>query len=63
MSDAATTTWYGVRPGAWQTKFWENETWVHNPVTLKGLAIALVLAIVSARIGLGRGKWMSMVKR
>jgi len=54
---------YGARPGAWQNNFWENESWLNNPVTIKGLALALVLAILSARLGLGRGRWMAKVRR
>jgi hypothetical protein len=51
---------YYNRPGPWHHEFWENDT---DPVTLGGLALALVLGTVSARLGLLWGSWMGRVQR
>jgi hypothetical protein len=47
---------YVHRPGAWQTRFW-------GEATGRGLAVAAVLALLSARLGLGWGAWMARVRR
>lgn len=55
---------YTDRPGEWRKQYW-SETWPrwNPPLTARGLAIALLLAITSARIGLSLGNWMSKVRR
>ncbi len=57
---AADQWWYEARLGAWRYAFWNPET---DGMTAGGIALAFVLATVSARLGLGRGAWMSRVKR
>ena len=58
---------YSSRPGPWRYQYWNLDTdasgsW--NPAGfVKGLGIAIVLAIVSARLGLGWGKGMSRIQR
>ena len=47
---------YIHRPGAWQTRFW-------GQVSVQGLAVAAVLALLSTRLGLGWGAWMARVRR
>jgi hypothetical protein len=54
---------YTSTPGNWQHEFWENRPSRSDPVTLPTLVIALALGIVSARIGLAFGTWMSRVRR
>jgi len=54
---------YSSTPGNWQHEFWQNRSWRNDPVTLPTLGLALALGIVSARIGLAFGAWMSRVKR
>jgi hypothetical protein len=51
---------YDARPGPWRYQFWRIR---QDPVTTPGLAIAAVLAIASARVGLWWGDWMARVKR
>jgi hypothetical protein len=51
---------YSSRVGPWRYEFWRSTS---DPVTVRGLALAAVLAIVSARLGLWWGGWMSRVKR
>jgi hypothetical protein len=51
---------YDARPGLWRYQFW-NLT--QDPLSLRGLGLALVLAFLSARIGLAWGNWMARVKR
>lgn len=57
---------YSSRPGPWQYQFWNldgpNGTW-STPAFVSGVAIAIVTAIVSTRLGLAWGKGMSRVKR
>ena len=57
---AADQWYYQARPGPWRYRFWNQED---DALTLGGLAVALVLGTVSARIGLARGAWMARVKR
>lgn len=51
---------YSSRLGPWRYHFWRADT---NPVTPAALAIAAVIAIVSARIGLWWGNWMARLRR
>ncbi len=51
---------YTSRLGPWRYEFWRTKA---NPVTPAGLAIALLLAVAAARIGLWTGDWMARVKR
>ncbi len=57
---AADQWYYQARPGSWRYVFWDNDT---DPLTPLGVAFALFLATFSARLGLGRGAWMSRVQR
>ena len=51
---------YSSRLGPWRYRFWRIEG---DPVTARGLAIAGLLAIVSAWVGLLWGNWMARVRR
>jgi hypothetical protein len=51
---------YDARLGPWRYEFWGTQ---RDPVTARGLAIAAVLAVASARVGLWWGNWMARVKR
>ena len=51
---------YNSRPGSWEHEFWNLGD---NPVTGVSLAIAALLAVVSARLGLWWGNWMAQVRR
>ena len=51
---------YSTRLGPWRYQFWRTGV---DPVTPRGLLIALLLAIGAARIGLWTGDWMARVKR
>ncbi len=51
---------YGAQPGVWRNEFWQLKT---DPLTLKGLGLALLLAFGATRIGLWSGKWQSKVQR
>jgi hypothetical protein len=51
---------YDARLGPWRYEFWGAQS---DPVTARGLAIAAVLAVASARVGLWWGNWMARVKR
>jgi hypothetical protein len=57
---AADQWYYQAHLGAWRYIFWNHDT---DAMTPAGLALAFLLATVSARLGLGRGAWMSRVKR
>jgi hypothetical protein len=46
--------------GAWSNEFWRVE---RDPVTLPGLAFALVVAVGACRVGLWFGNWMLKVRR
>jgi multisubunit Na+/H+ antiporter MnhB subunit len=55
---------YQEPPGDWHFKYWDQTSPKWNPpVTAKGLAIAFVLSIVAARLGLWLGNWKSRVRR
>ena len=47
-------------PGDWMQRYWGL---TRDPVTMVSLAAALLLAILSAWIGLVCGGWLSRVKR
>ena len=51
---------YSSRPGPWRYRFWRAET---DPVTARALAIAALLAVLSARLGLWWGNWMARLRR
>ncbi len=51
---------YSSRLGPWRYRFWRAET---NPVTPTALAIAALIAVASARIGLWWGNWMARLRR
>ncbi|HEX7181117.1 MAG TPA: hypothetical protein VF756_04690 [Thermoanaerobaculia bacterium] len=51
---------YGTRPGEWRHEFWNVD---EDPVTARGLGIALLIGTVSSQIGLWWGGWMARVKR
>jgi len=51
---------YYVLPGEWRHQFWEV---AKDPVTLKNLSLAAAIAAVSARVGMGCGRWMTRVQR
>lgn len=55
---------YSSRPGPWEHQFWNQEDGIlggRSPALW--LPVAAVLGIVSARIGLAWGNWMTRVKR
>jgi hypothetical protein len=55
---------YREGPGDWHYRFWSETYPKYNPpLTIKGLLLALGLAVAVSRLGLGRGNWMSKVKR
>jgi hypothetical protein len=67
ISPAARTFFFGVdqwdystHVGRWRYTFWGLD---NDPLTLRALLIAALLAMVSARLGLGWGKWMTRVRR
>jgi len=51
---------YSSRLGPWRYSFWRAQT---NPVTPAALAIAALIAVASARIGLWWGNWMARLRR
>ena len=51
---------YSSRLGPWRYRFWRAQS---NPVTPTALAIAALLAVASARIGLWWGNWMARLRR
>jgi hypothetical protein len=51
---------YNSTPGEWRYEFWGSD---RNPVTIRGLGIALLLAVASTLLGLWRGQWMAKVRR
>lgn len=48
---------YDAGPGPWRTQFWGD------PMGARGAALALGIAFLSTRLGLGWGGWMAKVKR
>ncbi len=55
--------WYFANPGPWQHEFWHDKAWSQDRFTLGKCALALLFAILSMRVGLSFGGWMSKVKR
>lgn len=51
---------YSSNLGPWQNEFWRLD---RDPVTLRGLVFALVLACGACRVGLLFGNWMLKVRR
>ena len=51
---------YSSRLGPWRYSFWRAQS---NPVTPSALAIAALIAVASARIGLWWGNWMARLRR
>lgn len=51
---------YFVKVSDWRFRFWDP---LGDPLTWKGMGIALALAIFKARISLGFGNWMRKVQR
>jgi hypothetical protein len=51
---------YSSRLGPWRYSFWRAQS---NPVTPSALAIAALMAVASARIGLWWGNWMARLRR
>jgi hypothetical protein len=51
---------YSLSLGDWRYELWNVD---EDPVTVQGLGTALVIAYVSARIGLWWGAWMARVRR
>jgi len=51
---------YSSLVGPWRSQFWRLRA---DPVTPQGLAIALLLAVTSARVGLWTGNWVAQVRR
>jgi hypothetical protein len=57
---AADQWMYSTRIADWRYRFWDLDT---DPLTPAAVAVCLLLATVSARIGLWFGAWMGKVKR
>ena len=51
---------YFAQPGDWMNRFWEFEK---DPITFKAMALALLRAFLSARIGLWLGNFLLRLKR
>ncbi len=51
---------YFAQPGEWMNRFWDFEK---DPITAKGIALALLRAFISARIGLLLGNYLLRLKR
>jgi len=51
---------YFSQPGDWMNSFW---TWHNDPVTLKGIGMALLRGFISARVGLLLGSYLLRLKR
>lgn len=51
---------YSNRLGPWRYQFWRAQT---NPVTPAAIAIAALIGVASARLGLWWGNWMARVRR
>ena len=51
---------YSNRLGPWRYQFWRAQS---NPVTPTALAIAALIAVASARLGLWWGNWMARLRR
>jgi len=51
---------YSSRVGPWRYRFWRSDI---NPVTPRSLLLAALVAVVSARLGLWWGNWMTRLRR
>jgi hypothetical protein len=51
---------YFAQPGDWMNSFW---TWHDDPITLKGIGMALFRGLISARVGLLFGNYLLRLKR
>ena len=51
---------YFAEPGDWMNRFFD---WEKDPITLKGIALALARAFISARLGLALGNYLLRLKR
>jgi len=51
---------YYSRMGPWTREFWDL---AKEAATVKGIAIAVLLSIIAARLGLWCGRWMLKVQR
>ena len=51
---------YNAHLGPWTTEFWNVG---YDPLTVRATAVALVLAAVSARLGLAWGNWQARIRR
>ena len=51
---------YDARPGPWRYQFWNQ---AEDPLSWRGLGLALLFSFLSARLGLAWGGWMARVKR
>jgi hypothetical protein len=55
---------YTESMGEWRKRFWsETSAGSEPPLSSKSLCISLLLAVISARIGLSFGNWMAKVRR
>jgi hypothetical protein len=55
---------YTETPGPWRYQYWSELNPTRDPpLTARGLGMALLLGIASARLGLWLGNWMSRVRR
>jgi hypothetical protein len=55
---------YTENLGPWRHQYWsELNPRMNPPLTLRGAGLAFLMAIVSARIGLWLGNWMSRLRR
>src|SRR5436190_5541854 len=51
---------YFAQPGDWMNRFWDFD---NDPITFKGMALAFLRALISARIGLWLGNYLLRLKR
>lgn len=55
--------WYFATPGEHWHRFWFDEPWSKDPVTLKTMGLMLLCTFLATRVGLAFGRWMANVKR
>lgn len=51
---------YFAQPGEWMNRFWDFEK---DPITARGIELALLRAFISARVGLWMGNYLLRLKR
>jgi len=51
---------YYAKIGDWSRQFWDLQK---DPVSVQGIAIAVIIGIISARLGLWCSRWMLKVRR